>query len=243
MAADDRNYELRGIKVFAYGTSTTRLTPALDAAPNSAGWISGTVISARRLTAAADGPLDDDGGISGTVTAAASGARLGNVNVEVFGSSDGEPGSASTGPDGTYTVTGLAPARDYSVCFDASNATGGNSGTGYTSQCYHNVPWAGGYSPAPGATPVPVTAGRLTPAVNAALYATGGAQGLTARVTSSASLSCGHMPTAGRHGATVPAARATATPMAAALSKVSTTPRRSGSSSASAPASTAYCHG
>jgi len=46
-----------------------------------------------------------------------------------------------------------------------------------------------------------------------------------------------------RQGATVPAAKAIATPMAAALSKMSTTPRRSGSSSTSAPASTAYCHG
>jgi hypothetical protein len=92
------------------------------------------------------------GGISGTVTAAAGGARLSDVTVEVDTSSGHYAGLAFTGADGTYEVTGLDPAAPgYRVCFDASDVTGGSSYLGYLSQCYRNVPWAGGYSrrPAP----------------------------------------------------------------------------------------------
>ncbi len=45
------------------------------------------------------------------------------------------------------------------------------------------------------------------------------------------------------YGATVPAAKAMATPTAAPASRVSTAPRRSGKTKASAPASTRYCQG
>jgi hypothetical protein len=117
-----------------------------------------------------------EGGISGTVTAAAGGARLSGVDVEVWNGSgnDGKyAGSATTGADGTYQVTGLDPlVPGYIVCFDGSDATGGSSSAGYLGQCYRNVPWDEGY-PAPGATPVPVAAGRLTPAVDATLNAAG----------------------------------------------------------------------
>jgi hypothetical protein len=67
-------------------------------------------------------------------------------------------GSARTARDGTYTVTGLpAAAPGYTVCFEASNATGGNSSHGYAGQCCRNVP---------------VTAGALTPGADAALDVT-----------------------------------------------------------------------
>ena len=135
---------------FAYGTGARGVAPAVDAA--------------------------GEGGISGTVTAAAGGARLSGVDVEVWnGSGDHSEyvGSATTGADGTYRVTGLAPlAPGYVVCFDGSDATGGSSSAGYLGQCYRNVPWAVG-DPALGATPVPVMAGRLTPAVDATLNAAG----------------------------------------------------------------------
>jgi hypothetical protein len=122
-----------------------------------------------RLTPAVNAALGAAGGISGTVTAAAGGTRLGGVNVEVYTSSGDFAGSAATGTDGTYQVTGLTPAAPgYLVCFDASYAAGGNSRTGYRSQCFRSLPWNLG-APAAGATAVPVTAGRLTPAVNAAL--------------------------------------------------------------------------
>ena len=149
-------------------------TPAPGAAP--------VPVTPGRLTTAVDAALDATGGISGTVTAADGGAGLGGVNVEVFsndsnGEAGEEAGSATTGKDGTYQVTGLYPgAPGYLVCFDASGATGGSPHFGYPSRCYRNVPWEGGPDPAPGAAPVPVTAGRLT-TVNAALNYAGGISG------------------------------------------------------------------
>jgi hypothetical protein len=139
-------------------------------------------VTAGKLTTAVNAALNDGGGISGTVTAAAGGAKLGNLDVWVFTSSGDEAGWTTTGTNGTYQVTGLIPASGYRVCFDASEAAGGSSPLGYASQCYRNVPWAGGSGPgpgrpAPGAAPVPVTNGRLTPAVNAALGAAGGISG------------------------------------------------------------------
>jgi hypothetical protein len=134
-------------------------------------------VSAGRLTPAVDAALKTAGGISGTVTAAAGGAKLSNVNVEVLTSGDIQ--EATTGADGTYEVTGLDPAAPgYSVCIDSSAAIGGSSPLGYASQCYRNVPWAAaGPEPAPGAKLVRVTAGRLTPAVDAALGPAGGISG------------------------------------------------------------------
>jgi hypothetical protein len=139
-------------------------------------------VTAGKLTTAVNAALNDGGGISGTVTAAAGGAKLGNLDVWVFTSSGDEAGWTTTGTNGTYQVTGLIPASGYRVCFDASEAAGGSSPLGYASQCYRNVPWAGGSGPgpgrpAPGAAPVAVTNGRLTPAVNAALGAAGGISG------------------------------------------------------------------
>ena len=138
-------------------------------------------VTAGRLTPAVDAALIAAGGITGTVTAAAGGAGLSNVRVGVFGTSPYADWLATTGPDGTYRVTGLDLLADgYVICFDASDARGGSSGGGYFSQCYRGVPWDpslnDGYPPDDG-TPVPVTAGRLTPAVDAALDAAGGITG------------------------------------------------------------------
>ena len=94
------------------------------------------------------------------------------MSVQVFNAGGDPAGQAFTGADGTYRVTGLpSAAPGYSVCFDASDVTGGNSRHSYANQCYRGVPWdlSDGGEPAPGATPVPVTAGRMTPAVDAAL--------------------------------------------------------------------------
>ena len=125
--------------------------------------------SAGALTRGADAALEAAGGISGTVTAAADGKMLGNVTVKVFSGSRHSVGSARTARDGTYTVTGLSAAvPGYTVCFEASDATGGSSSHGYVSQCYRNVPWDGRTRPT-GATSVPVTAGALTLGADAAL--------------------------------------------------------------------------
>jgi hypothetical protein len=85
-------------------------------------------------------------------------------------------GSATTNPDGTYTVTGVPAGTDYQVCFDGSSATGGSSdASGYVGQCYNNQPRNGTR------TPVTVTAGATTPAINAALA--GGAGKVSGTVT------------------------------------------------------------
>ena len=89
-------------------------------------------------------------------------------------------------------MTGLpAAAPGYSVCFDASDARGGSSSTGYLGQCYRGVPWdpSDGDGVPSGATPVPVTAGRLTPAVDAALIAAGGITGTVTAAAGGAGLS------------------------------------------------------
>ena len=148
-------------------------------------------VSAGRMARAVGAALGAAGGISGTVTAVAGGAGLGGVDVEVFASSGDYEGSVTTGADGTYKMTGLPAATPgYRVCFYASDATGGSSHHGYLSQCYRNVPWEGGFNPAPGATPVPVTAGRLAPGVGAALNAadTGGISGTVTAVAGGARL-------------------------------------------------------
>ena len=130
-------------------------------------------VVAGRGTPGVDAALAAAGGISGTVTAAVGGARLSDVGVRVYTSTDEYELLAFTGADGTYRVTGLPAQDDYRVCFDTSYAAGGSSTAGYFSQCYRDVPWAGGDGPVPGATPVPVVAGRLTPGVDAALVARG----------------------------------------------------------------------
>jgi len=157
------------------------VSPASRAAP--------VPVSAGRMAQGVDAALGAAGGISGTVTAVAGGAGLGGVDVTVFTSGGDEAGSATTGADGTYRATGLPAATPgYRVCFDASDATGGGSSAGYLNQCYRNVPWEGGSSPAPGATPVPVSAGRMARAVGAALGAAGGISGTVTAVAGGAGL-------------------------------------------------------
>jgi Carboxypeptidase regulatory-like domain len=111
------------------------------------------------------------GAIHGTVTDAADGHHgLANVNVSVSSPSIGGD-YATTAADGSYTVTGLPAGTDYTVCFDASGATGGSSDThGYVNQCYNNQPQG---TP----TPVSVTTGATTPGINAALVAGGSIHG------------------------------------------------------------------
>ena len=164
-------------------------------------------VTAGRLTPAVDAALIAAGGITGTVTAAPGGTRLSHVSVQVFNAGGDLAGQAFTGADGTYRVTGLsAAAPGYSVCFDASDVTGGNSRHGYADQCYRGVPWgpSDGGEPASGATPVPVTAGRLTPAIDAALNAAGAISG-----TVTAGAGTGSLPrTSNWHGGGIFHARA-----------------------------------
>jgi hypothetical protein len=91
------------------------------------------------------------GAVSGTVTdGAGTHQPLAGVQVSVSSASTGASGGALTAVDGSYTVTGLAAAADYTVCFAATGATGGASDTlGYADQCYNNQPTSG--------TPTPVS--------------------------------------------------------------------------------------
>src|SRR5438477_132300 len=88
-----------------------------------------------------------NGSIAGTVTAANGGGGLHFVNVYIF-NGNSFVDSTSTAVDGTYTVAGLAASlTGYSVCFDASSATGGSSTTGYADECYDDVAWNGSFQP------------------------------------------------------------------------------------------------
>jgi len=115
--------------------------------------------------------------VAGTVTASSGGGGVAGVNVDVYDGSGNFVAQVSTDGSGDYSVTGLLPsATGYTVCFDASAATGGSSTTGCQSQCYSNVPWVPGQNPPSGATAVPLSAGQVA-AVNAALAADGGISG------------------------------------------------------------------
>lgn len=101
----------------------------------------------------------ETGSISGTVTAAGGGTLSG---ICVAASDPGNPfapvSTTSSGPDGTYTLTGLA-GGDYYVFF--SNGCG-NPGT-YAAQWYDNQP------DVIAANTVSVTAGSTTGAINAVM--------------------------------------------------------------------------
>jgi hypothetical protein len=119
-------------------------------------------------------PAANVGAISGAVTdAGGTHHGLGGVQVFVGSSSTGASGGATTAANGTYMVSDLPAAADYTVCFQAgAGATGGSNDTlGYIDQCYNNQPFFG--TP----TPVTITAGVTTPAINAALADAGGVSG------------------------------------------------------------------
>src|SRR4051812_4000859 len=122
--------------------------------------------------------------ITGAVTAAAGGgAGLGGVVVDVFDRNRKLVDRVSTTANGTYTVPGVTPSRSYYLCFDARKATGGNSTTGYASQCYREVAWSVGAEPPRVTTPVPVPAAGRASGINASLV-TGGS--ISGRVTAAA---------------------------------------------------------
>ena len=76
------------------------------------------------------------------MTAAAGGGGISGASVDIYDSGGNFITSVSTGSAVTYTAVGMTPpATGYTLCFDASNATGGGSTTGYESRCHINVPW------------------------------------------------------------------------------------------------------
>jgi IPT/TIG domain/Carboxypeptidase regulatory-like domain len=109
--------------------------------------------------------LAGGGAVSGTVTDAGGAHHgLANVSVNVWSPSTGGGGYATTAANGSYTVTGLPSATDYTVRFYGSGATGGASdATGYFDQYYDNQ------TSDDAATPVTATAGATITGINAAL--------------------------------------------------------------------------
>ena len=135
----------------------------------------GTPVTVRagKMTSGLVDYLPVAGALSGRVTDSA-GHGISDVSVSVYDPDDpGQIGhGATTGADGSYTVTGLS-AGSYQVCF-YSQAASGASTTGYLDECYDDQP------PYSSGTPVPVTLGRTSAGIDAVL-ATGGA--ITGRVT------------------------------------------------------------
>jgi hypothetical protein len=128
-------------------------------------------VSSGATRAGVDAALADGGAISGTVTdVGGTNHGLADVWVEVASLSSGNNGGrAMTAADGSYTVTGLAAGTDYQVCFSAVSATGGSSDAlGYIDQCY-DIQSSGSV------TPVTVSEGATTTAVDVALAAVAGA--------------------------------------------------------------------
>ena len=110
------------------------------------------------------------GAINGTVTDS-SGTGLGSVWVDIFDPATGAVRfSSQTAEDGTYSASGLATGS-YMVCFNASGATGGSSGTGYVSACHVDVPYPTPWTLPAGTTGVSVNATTAATTVNAALAA------------------------------------------------------------------------
>jgi hypothetical protein len=122
----------------------------------------------------ADAALVGGAVISGTVSEAGGTQHgLANVWVEVSSPSTGAYQYAFTAADGSYTVSGLAAATDYTVSFHGSGATGGSSDSlGYVDQWFDNQPTSAT------AMPVTVTSGASLGGVNAALTAFGAISGM-----------------------------------------------------------------
>jgi protocatechuate 3,4-dioxygenase beta subunit len=118
-------------------------------------------LSAGQTKTHVDASMYFGGGISGVVTDSG-GHPLSGVTVYTdYGTRD------TTDSNGAYAFTDLQPGT-YSVCFDATSATGGSSTTGYQSQCWHDQPYA--TSP----SNVTVSIGHTTTGISPSLVALGG---------------------------------------------------------------------
>ncbi|MFC6705027.1 beta strand repeat-containing protein [Flexivirga alba] len=128
-------------------------------------------VTSGATTGGIDAALAPAGAIAGTVTDT-SGHGVSGATVYVYDQSGNRlyEATTTTGLNGTYAATGLTTGS-YTVCFDASGASGGSSVTGYLSQCYKDVSWDGSSTLPSGTTSVPVTAGSTKSGVNASLTA------------------------------------------------------------------------
>ena len=142
------------------------------------------VVEAGKITSGLVDYLHVAGAISGRVTDSA-GNGIANVFVTSHGTEWWHGRSAVTGPDGTYTITGLVEDTYY-VCF-SSEGSAGTSSTGYLDECYDNHP----QPPSDGGTSIPVTLGQISTGIDATLDAAGA---ITGRVSDSNGVPLAHIP-------------------------------------------------
>jgi hypothetical protein len=125
--------------------------------------MTGTGITAtvRGVTTGIDFSLDPDGGsISGTVTDGSSGAPLRFENVYILAANGQTVTYGQTDENGRYTTfNGLATGNYYAYVQPG----------GYDAEIYNGVPCPGGVCTPAGATPIAVTAGSDTSAIDFAL--------------------------------------------------------------------------
>jgi 5-hydroxyisourate hydrolase-like protein (transthyretin family) len=116
--------------------------------------------TAGATTSGIDFALASGGRISGTVTDAATGSPLAGVQVSVLDSGGRSLGSGTTNDAGAYTTSTGLPSGTYHARTTAR---------GYLDELYQDVPCPGGSCTVTSGTPLPVTAGSTTPAVDFAL--------------------------------------------------------------------------
>jgi hypothetical protein len=131
-------------------------------------------VTAGGITPNINAALQAGGQISGKVTAASGGAALANIEVCASGTAGG--GCASTNGGGEYTILGL-PTGSYSVNFSVGFEAGNYMGQ------YYN-----GKSSSVEADAVSVTAGGITPNINASLQAGGQISGKVTAASGGAAL-------------------------------------------------------
>lgn len=119
-------------------------------------------------TGAIDFALDLGGGFTGKVTAAFSGSPLSGVRVEVFDGSGVSAGYANTNEQGNFMAGDLPSGIYFARTLRSST---------YLGQLYDGLPCEGSCT-ATGGTPIPVTSGVLTPAVDFSLVRLGSISGI-----------------------------------------------------------------
>jgi len=102
--------------------------------------------------------LVQGGRISGTVTDGTTGLPLGNVTVNIYGSSGSSMGYGSTDSLGTYTSRSALPSGTYYA--RTSNSLG------YIDELFDNIPCPGSSCSVTGGTPITVTVGTATTGID-----------------------------------------------------------------------------
>ena len=147
-------YRMRGLAPGRYLVTFTSLCPAGSGGFVPKGFSGPVQVSSGSTHGGVGATLAADGGIAGTVQV--SGAPVAGVCVLAYPAAGTRaPMVAETGADGSYQIGGLAPAS-YVVEF-----TSGCGAASYATQWYNGAPSRNS------ATPVPVTVGSTTTAIDA----------------------------------------------------------------------------